>query len=86
MAHESIEAWVMGAVREWLGLARRGDVVRPALKIAIVAGTLLNAVNQGPQLLRGQPIVLSKVLLTFVVPYVVSTISAVNMKRRAGSR
>jgi hypothetical protein len=46
-----------------------------ALRVALVVGTCLNAINHGPQVLEGEPIVWSKVALNFLVPYLVATYS-----------
>lgn len=52
-------------------------VQRNALIIAVVAGTLLNGINQLPDLMSGQPVNLAKLLLTYLVPYSVSVLSAI---------
>jgi methyl-accepting chemotaxis protein len=70
-------------LREWLLLARDRSIVRTAMRIALIAGTLLNVINQGPQIIHGAGMDWGKLLLTYLVPYVVSTISAVQT-RRAG--
>lgn len=67
----------------WLRLAFDRDVVVTATRIALIAGTLLNAINQSPQMLRGQGVDWPRLALTFLVPYVVSTVSAVQMKRKS---
>lgn len=46
-----------------------------ALRVALVVGTCLNTINQGPQFWDGEPIVWSKVALNFLVPYLVATYS-----------
>ena len=58
-------------------LAMRPSVVRSSLIVGIIVGTLLNLINQGDALFSGGPIVLWKLLLTYVVPYLVSTYGAV---------
>jgi len=55
---------------------RRWQVHRNALVIAAIAGTLLNCINQLPELMEGQGINVLKVLLTYMVPYSVSMCSA----------
>lgn len=72
-------------MRAWLRLAFDRNVVVTATRIALIAGTLLNAINQGTQILQGQGVDWLRFALTFVVPYVVSTVSAVQIKRK-GSR
>jgi len=59
----------------WAAAAKR-NVVILSLKIAAVVGMILIAINQGDAILGGDPIVWWKVVLTFMVPYGVSTYSA----------
>lgn len=47
-------------------------ILRSAL-VAAVVGTALNAINQGPELAAGQPVVVWKLLLTYCVPFLVSS-------------
>jgi hypothetical protein len=64
---------------EFLELARRRDVVRRALRIAAIVGTLLIAINHGDRILGGRVATgdLLKMFLTVFVPYGVSTVSSV---------
>ena len=64
----------------WLQLCLSKDVMSRALKLALVVGTILIMINHGDALLRGQidGERLFKMLLTFVVPYGVSTFSSVS--------
>src|SRR5260370_1187973 len=48
-------------------------VPRRSLGVALVVGTILNLINQGDTLISGQRPDLAKLVLTYVVPYVVST-------------
>ena len=66
----------------WLRLAGERAIVTNALRIALIAGTLLNLINQGPQVLHGNSVDWPRLALTYVVPYVVSTISAVKVRMR----
>lgn len=50
-------------------------VMKRALIVAIVVGTLLNAINQGNNFINDS-IVWWKVVLTYIVPYCVSTYSS----------
>ena len=59
-----------------LRLALTRAVITNALKIALVVGTCLNAVNQGPQMWQGQGVEWQKVAVNFVVPYLVASYSA----------
>lgn len=56
-------------------LIKRGIVIN-ALQVSLVVGTLLNAINQGTEFIRGLEISWSQVLLNFVVPYCVASYSA----------
>ena len=64
----------------WRAIVARKTVLR-ALRVAIFVGTVLVAINQGDVLLDGRYPPLWKVLLTYSVPYVVSSYSAASEKR-----
>ncbi len=55
------------------------QVVRRATRIALIVGTVLAAINHGDRLLSGDIdlIIALKILLTYCVPYSVSTYSSV---------
>lgn len=53
-----------------------GRVARRSAIVAIVVGTALNAINQGPELITGQPPVWWKLALTYAVPFLVSSYGA----------
>lgn len=55
---------------------RDRSVVARGLRVALIVGTLLTIINQGDMLLAGQWPPLWKILLTFFVPYGVSTYSS----------
>jgi len=55
---------------------REPSVVARGLRVAAVVGTLLTLINQGDLLFAGQFPPLWKILLTFFVPYGVSTYSS----------
>jgi hypothetical protein len=66
-------------MKEWFQLAFRPSVVKRALKYALIVGFILIAINHGGAILAGQ---LTRgrwfqMLLTVMVPYVVSTLSSV---------
>jgi hypothetical protein len=56
---------------------RRETVVR-AVKVAAIVGPILTVINQGDVLLSGEysPRVFLKIILTFLVPYGVSSFSS----------
>jgi hypothetical protein len=63
----------------FLPLASSAQVVRPAIKVAIVVGTVLVLINHGDAVLKMSLTTSQflKILLTYLVPYCVSTYSAV---------
>ena len=74
---------------EDLGLLLRTACTAPiaiaALKLALVVGTILNAINQGGRLWDGLPPSWFHLLLNYLVPYCVSIYSAArNEMRRIG--
>jgi len=74
-------------VGETLSLAFSPAVVRRALGYAVVVGAILVGINHGDALLRGELDAnrVLKLILTPLVPYVVSTLSSVSALRSAGS-
>lgn len=67
----------------WLAAARRPQVVRRSLKVALLVGSILAVINHGEQLMGGtvDSEVVWKILLTYCVPYAVSTFAAVDAQR-----
>ncbi len=72
---------------EWLKLALREDIVRRSRKVALLVGTILVVINYGDRVLDGAISVGDgvKMVLTYCVPYCVSTYAAVSAVRAAGS-
>ena len=66
-------------MRHWLQIATRPDVVRRSLKVGAIVGTILVAINHGNLILQGIVTVemIWKSLLTYCVPYCVSTYASV---------
>ena len=60
-------------IREALRLTGAWPSVRRSLVVAVVVGTALNAINQGPEIVAGQAFVLWKVGLTYLVPFAVAS-------------
>ena len=58
-------------------------VPQRSLWVALVVGTILNLINQGDSLLTGQRLDFTKIALTYVVPYFVSTYGAVSFRLHA---
>jgi hypothetical protein len=67
----------------WLADALRADVVRRSLRVALLVGSLLVAINHGDHLLSGEVSATGwlKMALTFLVPYGVSTYASVGAIR-----
>ena len=67
----------------WLKLAQRGDIQRRAIKVGLLVGTLLALINHGDRLLAMDldTEAISRILLTYLVPYSVSTWSSVQTAR-----
>jgi hypothetical protein len=72
----------MATPRKALKLTFSGPILRRSLLVALVVGTVLNAINQGPELIGGEPVVLWKLLMTFCVPFLVASYGAYSALRR----
>ena len=59
-----------------LKIALSGPCLARAIVVMIVVGSILNLINQGDALFHGAPLNLAKLLLTYVVPFCVSTYGA----------
>jgi hypothetical protein len=82
--HERRRAWPRDSTGGgWLDQARRPEVVRRGLRVAAIVGTILVSINYADEILAGSLSRLDwiKMGLTYVVPYCVSTYTAVAMVR-----
>jgi len=70
-------------MEEWFRIAFSASVRRRALKVAVIVGTILLAINHGDAILKGDlsPARLMRMVLTLIVPYLVSTFSSVGAIR-----
>jgi hypothetical protein len=59
--------------REALRRTFSGAAVRRSLIVALLVGTALNAINQGPEMLGGHWPVMWKLALTYLVPFLVAS-------------
>ena len=68
---------------DWFRLALRKDIFARGLKIGVVVGTLLTAINYGDVLIAGEvlPLMYWKILMTYCVPFCVSTYASVEAAR-----
>ena len=74
---------------DWAKLGRycvADGIPRRSLGVALVVGTLLNVINQGDVLLRGGAPDVAKLVLTYLVPYVVATYGAVSYRLRGDGK
>jgi hypothetical protein len=55
-------------------------VPRRSFVVALIVGTILNLINQGDTMLAGLPLDLVKLMLTYLVPYLVSTYGAMSYR------
>ena len=55
-----------------------GRILKNSLIVALIVGTILNAINQGDAILAGSPITVWKILLTYSVPFFVASYGAYN--------
>lgn len=64
-------------------LALKENVVRRALKVSLIVGSILAVINHAPSVFQGQFSIMSllQVLMTYAVPYGVSTWSSVQTTR-----
>ncbi len=60
-----------------------GPALRRSLIVAVVVGTALNLINQGPELLAGGWPVLWKLVLTYLVPFLVASYGSYAALRNA---
>lgn len=69
----------------WLQVAVRRDIITRSVKVALVVGTILVAINHGDALLAGEldSVRILKMALTYLVPYAVSTYAAVSAIRHS---
>lgn len=72
--------------RQGLTLATSNGVPRRAFLVAVVVGSALNLINQGDALFGVKTVDVGKLLLTFIVPYLVSTHGAVSAHMSKGNQ
>ena len=67
------------SIKEYLSLATRRSIVKRGLGFSIVVGSILVLINHGDRLNSDDinQIPIYKVLLTYLVPYVVSSLSSI---------
>jgi hypothetical protein len=55
-------------------------IVSNSVRVALVVGTVLNAVNQGSTILAGGPVSWTHLLLNYLVPYCVASYSGATVQ------
>lgn len=70
----------MNVIRAWIQAAMDRSTVRRALATSAVVGVVLTLANHGEEVLGGklEPGHMWPIALTFMVPYVVATISSIS--------
>lgn len=63
----------MSSQREALRRTFAGRSVKRSLTVAVIIGTVLNAINQGPEIASGHRPIWWKLVLTFMVPFAVAS-------------
>ena len=73
----------MTTIKRACHFALTDGVPTRSLYVALIVGTVLNAINQGDALLGAAPVNLVKIILTYIVPYCVCTYGAVSFQMRS---
>lgn len=59
----------------FLSVMCRPQILRNALKVSLVVGSLINLINQGERLLAGDGLLLGYAFMNYLVPFCVATYS-----------
>ncbi len=75
-------------MRQWIQIALTREVVMTSLGVAAVVGTILVAINYGDRIVLGiiTRTDIIKMILTYFVPYMVSTYASVKAITKRSSR
>lgn len=67
-------------MNQWLKHAVTPSVMQRSVRVSLIVGTLIGAINYGDKILAGsiQSSEWIKAIVTFAVPYIVSTYAAVS--------
>ena len=65
-----------------ISLVFSDGVPRTAFIVAVIVGSILNIINQGDAIFGAKSVDFVKLVLTFMVPYCVSSYGSVTMKKR----
>ena len=74
-------------MKAWLSIAVRRDVVARGVRVGLIVGTILTAINHGDAILSGEipQSAMWKIPLTYLVPFLVSTYAGVEAIRKHNS-
>lgn len=69
-------------IQKTIKIALEKDILWSSIKVTFVVGTILNLINQGDKLvqLNFEELALGKLLLTFMVPYLLSMYASIRVK------
>jgi hypothetical protein len=85
LSHEAVMS--LAGLKTVFRVANSSSIRRNAVRIALVVGSVLNLINQGPALWNGSEVSLVNVALNYFVPFCVSSYSAAkNQLARADGR
>ena len=68
--------------KRFLEVATEPHIVRAAIKVSLVVGTVLNIINQGGRVLDDLPLSWLHVGMNYLVPYCVASYSAARNEMR----
>lgn len=71
-------------MKDLLRAACTPEIAMAALRVALVVGTALNLVNQGPLILHGGDVSWMQVVLNYLMPYCVSSYGGARVRLRQG--
>jgi hypothetical protein len=66
-------------IRECIAYGTRRSVVHTAIITSLIVGTVLNLINQFPNILSHSPLSPIKIFLNYLTPYMVATVGAIRM-------
>ncbi len=69
-----------------LRLAATGGTPQRAIRVAVIVGSLLVIINQWEAVIGLEPLSIPKLILTYLVPFLVSTFTSVSKDLQAGKK
>ncbi len=69
----------------WLSMAFEASILKRSLIVTLLVGTVLMMINHGDAIISGSVTSthIFKIVLTYIVPFLVSTYSSVESKRKS---